>query len=165
MFYALINIYYSFLSVFLNDEGISIPLIGVILTVALLPAVGLEVPMGNLVDKHGIRKVLSAAVMLTTMTALMIPLSRNIYYTAVTVTAFTVSYTTIFIGLYSRMSDVMDKDRIAMTGAIASFKDLGYTIGPLVAGTLIGFVGISDTFLVAGGAFLLLLPVALILHD
>jgi MFS family permease len=165
VFYALINIYYSFLSVFLNDEGISIPLIGVILTVALLPAVGLEVPMGNLVDKHGIRKVLSAAVMLTTMTALMIPLSRNIYYTAVTVTAFTVSYTTIFIGLYSRMSDVMDKDRIAMTGAIASFKDLGYTIGPLVAGTLIGFVGISDTFLVAGGAFLLLLPVALILHD
>ncbi len=165
VFYALINIYYSFLSIFLNDEGISIPLIGVILTVALLPAVGLEVPMGNLVDKHGIRKVLSVAAMLTTLTALMIPLSRNLYYTALAVTAFTVSYTIIFIALYSRMSDIMNKDRITMTGAIASFKDLGYTIGPLVAGTLISSVGISNTFLIAGGAFLFLLPVATILHD
>jgi MFS family permease len=165
VFYALINIYYSFLSIFLNDEGISIPLIGIILTVALLPAVGLEVPMGNLVDKHGIRKVLSVAAMLTTLTALMIPLSRNLYYTALAVTAFTVSYTIIFIALYSRMSDIMNKDRITMTGAIASFKDLGYTIGPLVAGTLIGLVGISNTLLIAGGAFLFLLPVAMILHD
>ena len=47
VFYALINVYYSFLSVFLNSEGIPIPLIGVILTVALLPAVALEVPIGN----------------------------------------------------------------------------------------------------------------------
>ena len=31
VFYALINVYYSFLSVFLNGEGIPIPLIGVIL--------------------------------------------------------------------------------------------------------------------------------------
>jgi MFS family permease len=165
IFYALINIYYSFLSIFLNDEGISVPLIGVILTVALLPAVSLEVPMGNLVDKHGIRKVLSAAVMLTTLTALMIPLSRNVYYTAFSVAAFTVSYTIIFIALYSRMSDIMNKDRIAMTGAIASFKDLGYTIGPLVAGALIALVGIGSTFIVAGAAFLFLLPVAMMLHD
>jgi len=47
VFYALINIYYSFLSIFLNDEGISVPAIGVILTVALLPAVALEVPWGT----------------------------------------------------------------------------------------------------------------------
>jgi MFS family permease len=45
VFYALINVYYSFLSVFLNGEGIPILLIGVILTVALMPAVALEVPM------------------------------------------------------------------------------------------------------------------------
>ncbi|MCL5068587.1 MAG: MFS transporter, partial [Thaumarchaeota archaeon] len=88
LFYALINIYYSFFTVFLNDEGISIPLIGVILTVALLPAVTLEVPMGHLMDSRGIRKTLSLAVVLTTFTALMIPLSSNFYYTIVFVTAF-----------------------------------------------------------------------------
>jgi MFS family permease len=75
LFYALINIYYSFLSVFFHSEGISIPLIGVILTVALLPAVSLEVPMGNLMDRHGVRKMLSLAVGLTTLTVLTIPLS------------------------------------------------------------------------------------------
>ncbi|MDG6925771.1 MAG: MFS transporter [Nitrososphaerota archaeon] len=165
VFYALINIYYSFLSVFLNGEGISIPLIGVILTVALLPAVSLEVPMGNLMDRHGVRKMLSLAVVLTTATALLIPLSSAFYYEAVTVTAFTISYTMIFIALYSRMSDIMPEDKREMTGAIATFKDLGYTIGPLLAGALIGAISIGSTFLFVGGAFILLLPIALLLHD
>jgi hypothetical protein len=58
------------------------------------------------------------------------------------VTAFTVSYTMIFIVLYHRMSDVIDRDKVAMNGAIAAFKDLGYTIGPLLAGTPIEAIGI-----------------------
>ena len=164
-FYALINVYYSFLSVYLNDEGLSIPLIGVIMTVALFPAVALEVPIGHVLDKYGIRKMLSIAVLLTTATATLIPLSNDFYYAIVVVTAFTICYTVIFIALYSRMSDVMRKDKIAMTGAIATFKDLGYTIGPLLAGTLIAFIGMGSTLLVAGTAFILLLPVTLTLHD
>ncbi len=165
VFYALINVYYSFLSVFLNDEGISIPLIGVILTVALVPAVSLEVPMGHLVDRRGVRRTLSIAIVLTTTAAVLIPLSRNFFYIAVVVTAFTVSYTMIFIALYSRMSDIMREDKVAMTGAIATFKDLGYTLGPLLAGFLIEALGMTSTFYIVGAAFIVLLPVALILHD
>jgi MFS family permease len=164
-FYALINVYYSFLSVFLNDEGISIPLIGIIMTVSLLPAVALEVPIGHLLDKFGIRKTLSIAVLFTTASAIMIPLSNNFYYATVVVTAFTVCYTMIFIALYSRMSDVMRRDKIAMTGAIATFKDLGYTLGPLLAGTLITVIGMGNTFMMTGTAFILLLPATLTLHD
>jgi PPP family 3-phenylpropionic acid transporter len=165
VFYALINVYYSFLSVFLNDEGMSIPSIGVILTIALLPAVSLELPIGHLLDSHGIRKTLSVAVVLTAITALMIPVSSNFYYTIVVVTAFTVSYTMIFIALYSRMPDVMGRDKVAMTGAIATFKDLGYTIGPLLAGASMEAIGIGNTFFVVGGAFILLFPIAALLHD
>jgi ACDE family multidrug resistance protein len=165
VFYALINVYYSFLSVFLNREGIAIPLIGVILTVALLPAVALEVPMGNFIDKHGIRKTLSSAASLTALTGVLIPLSANLYYALATVTVFTMSYTMIFIALYSRMSDIMGESKTAMTGAIATFKDLGYTIGPLAAGTLMEFTSIKNTFLVTGAAFALLIPIALLLHD
>jgi len=165
VFYALVNIYYSFLSIFLNDKGISIPLIGVILTIALLPAVALELPMGNLIDRHGIRKTLASAIALTTLTGILIPLSSNLYYIIVVVTAFTMSYTMIFIALYSRMSDIMREDKMAMTGAIATFKDLGYTIGPLLAGRLIEVINITNTFLLVGGAFILLLPVAIVLHD
>jgi predicted MFS family arabinose efflux permease len=165
VFYALINVYYSFLSVFLNDEGLSIPLIGVILTVALLPAVGLEVPMGSLVDRRGIRRTLSVAIVLTTIAAVLIPLSRNFFYIAVVVTTFTVSYTMIFIVLYSRMSDIMREEKVAMTGAIATFKDLGYTLGPLLAGLLIEALGMANTFYIVGAGFTVLLPVALTLHD
>jgi DHA1 family multidrug resistance protein-like MFS transporter len=164
-FYALINIYYSFLPVFLNDEGLSVASIGVLLTVALLPAVSLEVPIGHFIDSKGIRKVLSIAVILTTLTGVMLPLSNNFYYLIILVTAFTGSYTTIFIGLYSRMSDVIGKEKAAMTGAIATFKDLGYTIGPLLAGFLIEFLGMSATFYLAGIGFILLLPIAITLHD
>ena len=165
VFYALINIYYSFLSVFLHGEGFSIPLIGVILTVALVPAVSLEVPMGNLVDRRGIRRTLSVAIVLTTIAAVLIPLSRDFLYVAVVVTTFTVSYTMIFIALYSRMSDIIRKDKVAMTGAIATFKDLGYTIGPLLAGLLIEVLGMANTFYIVGAGFIVLLPVALVLHD
>ncbi len=165
VFYALINVYYSFLSVFLNAEGISIPLIGVILTVALVPAVTLEVPMGHLMDSRGIRRTLPMAVVLTALTAVLIPLSANFVYSLVVVTAFTVSFTMIFIALYSRMSDVMREEKVAMTGVVATFKDLGYTIGPLLAGFLIGSAGMAATFYAVGAAFIVLLPVSLLLHD
>jgi hypothetical protein len=52
-----------------------------------------------------------------------------------------------------------------MTGAIATFKDLGYTIGPLMAGLLMIFISIQSMLLVTGIAFLLLVPVALLLRD
>ena len=165
VFYALINVYYSFLSIFLHGEGFSIPLIGVILTVALVPAVSLEVPMGNLVDRRGVRRTLSVAVVLTTVAAVLIPLSRDFLYVAVVVTAFTISYTMIFIALYSRMSDVMQKDKVAMTGAIATFKDLGYTLGPLLAGLLIETIGMTETFYIVGVAFIALMPAVVVLHD
>jgi PPP family 3-phenylpropionic acid transporter len=165
VFYALINVYYSFLSIFLSTEGIPIPLIGVILTVALLPAVALEVPMGNLIDKHVIRKTLATAGLLTALTGALMPLSSNLYYTLAIVTGFTISYTMIFIALYSRMSDIMGESKTAMTGAIATFKDMGYTVGPLAAGTLMEFMGIKNTFFLTGLAFAVLIPVALVLHD
>ena len=165
VFYALINVYYSFLSVFLNGEGIPIPLIGVILTAALLPAVALEVPMGNVIDKHGIRKTLVIAASLTVLTGILMSFSSNFFYVLAIVTAFTVSYTMIFIALYSRMSDIMGESKTAITGAIATFKDLGYTLGPLVAGTLMEFTSIRNTFFVTGASFALLIPIALLLHD
>jgi len=165
VFYALINVYYSFLPIFLNSEGIAIPLIGVILTVALLPAVALEVPIGNLIDRHGIRKTLAVAASLTTLTAVIMPFSNSLYCTLAIVTAFTMSYTVIFIALYSRMSDIMGESKTAITGAIATFKDLGYTLGPLAAGALMGFTSVRDTFFITGAAFALLIPAALLLHD
>jgi MFS family permease len=164
-FYALINIYYGFLAILLNGEGLAIDWIGIVLTVALVPAVALEVPIGNIIDRVGIRRTLTVAVVLTTVTALLLPLSGSIPYALVVVTAFTVSYTAIFLALYSRMSDVMQQDKVAMTGTIATFKDLGYTLGPLSAGFLIPLMGIHETFLAAGAAFLLLLPIAWSLRD
>ena len=59
----------------------------------------------------------------------------------------------------------MTEDKVAMTGVIATFKDLGYTIGPLLAGALISFVGMHYTFLIAGATFIFLLPIAVTLHD
>ena len=165
VFYALINVYYSYLSIFLYDEGFTVPLIGVIFTVVLLFAVGLEVPMGNMIDRHGIRKTLPIAAAFTALTAILMLLSNDLYYTLAFVTAFTISYTLIFIALYSRMSDIMAESKVAMTGAIATFKDLGYTIGPLMAGMLMIFINIQSTLFVTGVAFLLLVPVALFLHD
>ncbi len=164
-FYALINIYYGFLAILLNGEGMAVDWIGIILTVALAPAVSLEMIMGNLVDRVGVRRTLTVALVLTGATGLLLPLSGNLVYALLVVTAFTVSYTAVFIALYSRMADVIQQDKVAMTGAIATFKDLGYTIGPLSAGFLIPVLGIQATFIVAGGAFLLLVPVALSLHD
>jgi PPP family 3-phenylpropionic acid transporter len=165
VFYALINVYYSFLSLFLYSEGISISWIGIILTVSMLPAVALEVPMGNLIDRYGIKKTLSVAVVLTTFTAALLPLLRDINHILLDVIAFTASYTMIFIALYSRMSDVMRENKVAMTGAISTFKDLGYTLGPLSAGFLMQWTSIGNMFLIVGGSFAILLPVALSLHD
>jgi len=63
------------------------------------------------------------------------------------------------------MSDIMGESKVAMTGAIATFKDLGYTLGPLIAGVLMEFMNIKNTFFLTGAAFALLIPVALLLRD
>ncbi len=165
LFYALINIFYSFIAIFLNSEGISVFYIGVILTAALLPAVALEVPMGNLIDKHGVKKILSLATVLAAATGILFTLSNNLLYVTVSILAFTISYTLIFIALYSRMSDIIKKEGITLMGPIAAIKDLGYTIGPLFGGWIISAISIGSAFMVVGAAFMLLLPVALTLHD
>lgn len=165
IFYALINVFYSFISIFLNSEGISVLYIGVILTIALLPAVALEVPMGNLIDKHGVRKVLSLAVIITAVAGVLFTLSNSIIYVSAFILVFTIGYTMIFIALYSRMSDLIKKEGISLMGPIATIKDLGYTIGPLMGGFLIGIINIGPMFLVVGVSFIALLPVALSLHD
>jgi len=115
---------------------------------------------------------LTVSAVFTTITAVLIPLpssiipyAGNLYYTMAVLIAFTASYTMIFIVLYSRMSDTLGENKVAMTGAIAAFKDLGYTLGPLIAGFLMGFISISMTFLLTGIAFIFLVPVALTLHD
>lgn len=59
----------------------------------------------------------------------------------------------------------MREDKVAIAYAIATFKDLGYTLGPLLAGFLIEVLGMTDVFYVVGSAFILPLPVALLLHD
>ena len=165
VFYALINVYYSFVSVLLNGEGVSIFFIGVLLTVSLLITALLEVTIGNLIDRHGLRKVLSLAVIAAAVTGFSIVLSQSVVYLLLAITLFTISYTIIFIGLYSRMEDIIRADKAAMTGAIATFKDAGYTIGPLLAGMVMLPLGIKETFMLVSGMFLLLLPITLSLKD
>jgi hypothetical protein len=38
----------------------------------------------------------------------------------------------------------MGESKTAITGAIATFKDLGYTLGPLAAGALMGFISVRE---------------------
>jgi len=172
VFYALINVYYSFLSVLLYSEGVSIPSIGILLTVALVPAVALEVPMGNVIDRFGVRKTLVVSAIFTAIAAILIPLpssvipyANNIFYMMIVLVSFTIGYTMIFIVLYSRIADTLGENKVTMMGAIAAFKDLGYTLGPLIAGIMMSFMSINMTFLLTGVAFIILIPVAITLHD
>lgn len=165
IFYALINVYYSFIAVFLNGEGISIFFIGVLLTISLLFTVLMEVPIGNLIDKYGVRKILSLGVIFSALTGIALVLSENIIYLVFVLSAFTLSYTIIFIAVYSRMDDIIKAKKVAMTGAIATFKDAGYTIGPLLAGLVMLPIGIKTTFLLVAIAFIALLPITLSLKD
>ncbi len=161
VFYALMNIFYSFISIYLNYRGLSVFWIGVVLTVSLLPAVLLEVPIGNLIDRHGIRKVLAGSSVLAAAFCIAFSASTNFFLMGAAILAFTLNYTAIFISLYARMSDMIREYGISLMGPIATIKDIGYTIGPLAGGALISVLGISTTFMATGAAFLLLVPIAL----
>lgn len=165
IFYAIINVYYSYISIFLNDKGISIPLIGIILTISLFFAVALEVPIGEFIDKHGVRKTMLLASIIAAIAAISMVFVNDVYILTSIIAIFNIAYTMIFIALYSRMSDIMLKDKTQMTGALATFKDLGYTIGPLVSGFAMIFIGLNATFLWTGVAFFALIPIAYALRD
>ena len=122
--------------------------------------------MGNMIDRYGVRKTLAAATAaLMAAAGVLMPLSNDLYHTLAVVTAFTISYTLICIALHSRMLDIMGESKVAITGAIATFKDLEYTIGPLMAGVLMLFLSLQSISLAMGAALVLLVPVALLLHD
>jgi MFS family permease len=165
VFYALMNAFYSFISIFLHAEGVSILDIGVVLTVALLPAVVLEVPIGNLIDRHGVKKVIAIASVAAAATGFLFAMSTNIVYLGGLILAFTISYTAIFIALYSRMSNLIKKEGLSLLGPMAAIKDMGYTIGPLAGGFVIGIAGIAPAFAIFGAGYLLLLPIALTLKS
>ncbi len=52
-----------------------------------------------------------------------------------------------------------------MTGAITAFRDVGCTICALMVGVLRQSMSIRKVFLLTGAAFILLIPIALTLHD
>lgn len=165
VFYALINVFYSFISILLKSEGLSVFQIGLLLTVSLLPTAALEVWIGELIDRHGVKKALAAASVLAMAFGIALPLSGSLLFTAVLIILFTLAYTTIFIALYARMADITKKEGIVMIGAMASIKDLGYTIGPIFAGAVAAAAGLQMAFVLCGIGYAALLPVALTLRD
>jgi DHA1 family multidrug resistance protein-like MFS transporter len=165
VFYALINVFYSFVSILLQSEGLSVFQIGLLLTVSLLPTAALEVWIGEFIDRHGVRKTLSAASVLALALGVALPLSGSLLLIVPVILLFTLAYTTIFIALYARMADITKKEGIVMIGAMASIKDLGYTIGPLLAGVVAGAAGLQAAFVLAGVGYAALLPVAITLKD
>ncbi len=165
VFYALINVFYSFIALFLKSEGWSVLQIGLLLTVALLPTAALEIWIGEFIDRHGVRKTLAVASVLAMALGIALPLSGSAIYIVPVIMLFTLAYTTIFIALYARMADITKKEGVVMVGALASIKDLGYTIGPLLAGAVAGAVGLQMAFVVCGIGYAALLPVALTLRD
>jgi len=143
-----------------NNLGIGTEMVGVILSMFVLPFVLFQIPAGFLADRVGKVKVLMFGLFLAGSFLIIFGLTRDVY---IMITAAFVSTLGLALAVPATdglLTDVSSgKDRGSVVGVWDVAEDLGYIIGPIMGGIIAElYQDITIPFIFLG-AFLLLLIV------
>jgi MFS family permease len=154
----------TLLSLFGRDElGMSTTAIGVVFAVALAVELAVLYPAGSAADRHGRKTVLVPALVgLAGLTAV-VGLAGGPIVLGVLVAGLAVASGLTGVSPSAMLSDVVPRAYLGTgAGVFRLFGDVGFALGPLVAGAVAGSAGLREAFLVS--ALPALVALALVLR-
>ena len=138
---------------FADELGLSGVEAGMILAAASLAALVVAFPLGLLADRLGARQVTIASACLFTVATFGQGLADEFWSLLLARAAFGVAFGALWGAGASWLSDSLtDSRRAGALGAVATVAGLGFTTGPVLAGTLADRYDTGTPFLVVGVA-------------
>jgi MFS family permease len=155
---------FTIFSVYLKENGIPLPAIGVVVALSGLPSAGLGSIVGKLTDKYGRKPILLAAIIMYAAIWFTYGIVDNIW--VVIVLWFIPVYVFYTISTTAYISDLTPShQRGRGIGLLNSFYNLGAFVGSLAGGALAASQGYQPTFLVAALAIVVSFFIALKLKE
>jgi MFS transporter, DHA1 family, solute carrier family 18 (vesicular amine transporter), member 1/2 len=151
LYYSMVGIWTTFLPLYMVQQGLSVVVVGTVLTVQGLTYAAVQIPAGRLADQVGPEWLIVPGVVLRALIALLVPLLRlttsGAFLAACAVYGLAggmipVTFTALIAARVPR-----DKYTTAM-GVYNSSGDLGVFVGPLLGG-IAAILGIGAPFLLA----------------
>src|SRR3989344_3366991 len=143
-------IIYSYMPLYMNQEGLNEKTIGYFLALTVLPLIILEIPISKLSEKTGYRKLFFLGFLLIGIFGILGVVFKNIYLTLLSFVltnlgvAFVEPLKEAYFFKISKRSDEIKYYPVFKTSS-----DVGHLTGPLIFSTVLLFTNFKTMFLVA----------------
>jgi MFS family permease len=140
--YSAVNIISVFLPILLHEAGVSYSYIGVVIAVAILPAVLMEAFLGKYVDHKQHENIIVIGLLGLGLSVIPLIFTLHIGFVLFTILFYGITSSLIII-LINAIAFAMAprNERGAFSGITTFFKDIGNFAGPLIGGFALKFAG------------------------
>lgn len=154
----LLNFFYSWMiiytPIFLTKFiGFSLSETATIISIALIPFILLQYPMGKIADKYlGEKEILTAGFIIAGLTTILMSFSQNnsfIFWSALLFTT-RIGASMIEIMIETHLFKKINDDSINILGFFRSVRPVAYIISPIIASLFLIWININYLFLVLG---------------
>lgn len=137
----------AFLALYAASVGIPAWQIGIILGVQLLSVIVVKPLMGAASDRFGRRAVIFPGLALGMVSVALLPFTANVVVLCVLSVLYGVAFATVTSSTTALVADVTKSGQFgASVGVLRTIMDVGQTIGPVLAGFVIGVWGYRAVF-------------------
>ncbi len=159
-----LGIYDFIIPLFTENFAESLAIIGLVISLGYVISFLVEVPVGKLTDRIGRIKVLLLSLLCLGITGIFFYFAQNIWQVAVLVLAFGFSQILFWVPSTVLIRDFSPKNLMSQSqGIYLTFSQLGWILGPLIAGFVTGMYSDRHNFLIyAAFLFIALFATAII---
>jgi MFS family permease len=133
------NVYFPFILIYLQHQiGLSLELAALVVFVALMVSIILGIPMGNLTDKVGRKKVAFIAIICQSISLILFALTEDLLFLIITGVLWVLFMTMFRISSRTWIKDHYPEEKYGQFSGYFLFADvlIGMTVGPLIGGII-----------------------------
>jgi len=143
-----VQIHLALIPVFMKDFNLSLGLVGVMVMIPILSEAITTIPAGLIADKLGYSRQIIVSLGLTALAAILMTQASNVYFVVLSLSILALSTTIYHPPAYGAVSQMFEARRNRALGIHGAGGTLGWALGPLSVGALIGTLGWRAVYLV-----------------
>jgi len=131
----------ALIPVFMEEFNLSLGLVGVMVMIPLLSETVATVPSGLVADRLGYFRQVIVSLAVTAAAALLMTQASNVYFVVLSLSLMALSTTIYHPPAYGAVSQMFETNRNRALGVHGAGGTLGWALGPLSLGALLGLIG------------------------
>jgi len=143
-----VQIHLALIPVFMKDFDLSLGLVGIMVMIPILSEAITTIPAGLIADKLGYSRQITISLGLTALAAILMTQASNVYFIVLSLSILALSTTIYHPPAYGAVSQMFETRRNRALGIHGAGGTLGWALGPLSVGALIGTLGWRPVYLV-----------------